>query len=40
VKGVFRGIDLRARLKIEEKGKRLLLSPAEILAIDYNLGAP
>jgi len=36
VKGIFRGIDLRARLMIEEKGKRVLLSPAEILAIDYN----
>jgi len=36
VKGIFRGIDLRARLMIEEKGNRVLLSPAEILAIDYN----
>jgi BirA family transcriptional regulator, biotin operon repressor / biotin---[acetyl-CoA-carboxylase] ligase len=40
VRGIFRGIDLRARLKIEEEGKRVLLSPAEILAIDYNGGAP
>jgi BirA family biotin operon repressor/biotin-[acetyl-CoA-carboxylase] ligase len=40
VTGIFRGVDLRARLKIEEKGKRVLLSPAEILAIDYNLGSP
>lgn len=36
VRGVFCGIDSRARLKIEEKGKKILLSPAEILAIDYN----
>jgi len=40
VKGIFRGIDLRARLKIEDKGKIVLLSPAEILAIDYNWAAP
>ena len=35
VKGIFRGIDLRARLMIEVKGKRVLLSPAEFLGIDY-----
>jgi BirA family biotin operon repressor/biotin-[acetyl-CoA-carboxylase] ligase len=35
-RGVYRGIDLRARLKIEKDGKEILLSPAEILAIDYN----
>jgi BirA family biotin operon repressor/biotin-[acetyl-CoA-carboxylase] ligase len=37
--GVYRGIDLRARLRVEKDGKELLLSPAEILAIDYNYGA-
>ncbi len=36
VRGVYRGIDLRARLKLEKEGKEILLSPAEILAIDYN----
>jgi len=35
-RGVYRGIDLRARLKLEKEGKEILLSPAEILAIDYN----
>jgi len=34
--GVFRGIDLRARLRLERDGKVRLLSPAEIVAIDYN----
>jgi len=34
--GIYRGIDLRARLKLEKEGKEILLSPAEILAIDYN----
>ena len=37
--GVYRGIDLRARLRLEKDGKEILLSPAEILAIDYNYGA-
>jgi len=36
LRGVYRGIDLRARLKIGKDGKEILLSPAEILAIDYN----
>src|SRR4030042_5645689 len=36
LRGVYRGIDLRARLKIEKNEKEVLLSPAEILAIDYN----
>jgi len=35
-RGVYRGIDLRAKLKLEKEGKEILLSPAEILAIDYN----
>jgi BirA family biotin operon repressor/biotin-[acetyl-CoA-carboxylase] ligase len=35
-RGVYRGIDLWARLKMEVEGKSILLSPAEILAIDYN----
>jgi BirA family biotin operon repressor/biotin-[acetyl-CoA-carboxylase] ligase len=35
-RGVYRGIDLRARLKMEVGGKPVLFSPAEILAIDYN----
>ncbi|MGB7296775.1 MAG: biotin--[acetyl-CoA-carboxylase] ligase [Candidatus Aminicenantales bacterium] len=34
--GLFRGIDSRARLKLERDGEALLLSPAEIIAIDYN----
>jgi BirA family biotin operon repressor/biotin-[acetyl-CoA-carboxylase] ligase len=34
--GVFRGIDLRARLILEKDGKSLTLSPAEIVAIEYN----
>ena len=34
--GRFRGIDLRARLKLERNGKVDLISPAEIVAIDYN----
>jgi BirA family biotin operon repressor/biotin-[acetyl-CoA-carboxylase] ligase len=36
LRGIFRGIDLRARLEVEQQGKKVLLSPAEILAIDYN----
>jgi len=36
LRGVFRGVDLRARLKMEKDGKEVILSPAEILAIDYN----
>ena len=36
LRGVYRGIDLRARLRLEEHGKEVLVSPAEILAIDYN----
>jgi BirA family biotin operon repressor/biotin-[acetyl-CoA-carboxylase] ligase len=35
-RGVYRGVDLRARLKLEVGGEPVLLSPAEILAIDYN----
>jgi len=35
-RGIYRGIDLRARLKIEVGGEPVLFSPAEILAIDYN----
>ncbi|MDH4272226.1 MAG: biotin--[acetyl-CoA-carboxylase] ligase [Candidatus Aminicenantes bacterium] len=34
--GVFRGIDLRARLILEKNGKVRTVSPAEIVAIDYN----
>lgn len=34
--GLFRGIDLRARLKLERNGKVELVSPAEITAINYN----
>ncbi len=34
--GIFRGIDFRARLKLEKGGQIDLLSPAEIVAIDYN----
>jgi BirA family biotin operon repressor/biotin-[acetyl-CoA-carboxylase] ligase len=34
--GVFRGIDLQARLILEKGGKTLTLSPAEIVAIEYN----
>jgi BirA family biotin operon repressor/biotin-[acetyl-CoA-carboxylase] ligase len=34
--GLFRGIDSRARLKLEKDGEIQMLSPAEILAIDYN----
>jgi BirA family biotin operon repressor/biotin-[acetyl-CoA-carboxylase] ligase len=33
---IYRGVDLRGRLRIEKDGKEVLLSPAEILAIDYN----
>jgi BirA family biotin operon repressor/biotin-[acetyl-CoA-carboxylase] ligase len=36
LRGVYRGIDLRARLKLEIGGEQMLLSPAEILVIDYN----
>jgi len=36
--GVFKGIDLLARLRIERKGEEVLLSPAEISRIDYNYG--
>jgi BirA family biotin operon repressor/biotin-[acetyl-CoA-carboxylase] ligase len=36
LRGVYRGVDLKARLKLEKDGKEILLSPAEILAIDYN----
>jgi len=39
LRGVYRGVDLQARLRIEKDGKEVLLSPAEILAIDYNQGA-
>jgi BirA family biotin operon repressor/biotin-[acetyl-CoA-carboxylase] ligase len=35
LRGVYRGIDLRARLKLEIGGEQMLLSPAEILVIDY-----
>jgi BirA family biotin operon repressor/biotin-[acetyl-CoA-carboxylase] ligase len=34
--GIFRGIDLRARLMLEKDGEVRILSPAEIVAIDYN----
>ncbi|MFZ2053875.1 MAG: biotin--[acetyl-CoA-carboxylase] ligase [Candidatus Aminicenantales bacterium] len=34
--GIFRGIDLRARLRLEKDRKIRTLSPAEIVAIDYN----
>lgn len=34
--GLFRGIDPRARLKLERDGKVDLISPAEIVAINYN----
>jgi BirA family biotin operon repressor/biotin-[acetyl-CoA-carboxylase] ligase len=34
--GVFAGMDTRARLVLITEGKRRLLSPAEILGIDYN----
>ena len=34
--GLFRGVDARARLKLERDGEIRLLSPAEIAAIDYN----
>jgi len=36
LRGVFRGVDLRARLKMEKDGKEVILSAGEILAIDYN----
>jgi BirA family biotin operon repressor/biotin-[acetyl-CoA-carboxylase] ligase len=36
LRGIYRGVDLQARLKLEKDGKEVLLSPAEILAIDYN----
>jgi BirA family biotin operon repressor/biotin-[acetyl-CoA-carboxylase] ligase len=39
LRGVFRGLDLRARLKVDQHGKEILLSPAEISAIDYNYDA-
>ena len=39
LRGVYRGLDLRARLKIEVDEEQMILSPAEILAIDYNYGA-
>jgi BirA family transcriptional regulator, biotin operon repressor / biotin---[acetyl-CoA-carboxylase] ligase len=35
-RGVYRGIDLQARLKMDEGRRPILLSPAEILTIDYN----
>jgi BirA family biotin operon repressor/biotin-[acetyl-CoA-carboxylase] ligase len=35
--GIFRGIDFRARLRLEKDGKVQLVSPAEIAAIDYNV---
>jgi biotin-(acetyl-CoA carboxylase) ligase len=35
-RGVYMGVDLRARLRVEAGGEPVLLSPAEILAIDYN----
>ena len=40
LRGIFRGIDHLARLQVEQQGEKVLLSPAEILAIDYNEGAP
>jgi biotin-(acetyl-CoA carboxylase) ligase len=36
VRGVFAGMDTRARLALIVEGKKALLSPAEILEIDYN----
>jgi BirA family biotin operon repressor/biotin-[acetyl-CoA-carboxylase] ligase len=36
LRAIYRGVDLRGRLRIEKDGKEVLLSPAEILAIDYN----
>lgn len=38
LRGIFRGIDLGAKLRLEKDGQEFLLSPAEILAIDYNDG--
>jgi BirA family biotin operon repressor/biotin-[acetyl-CoA-carboxylase] ligase len=38
LRGTFRGLDFQARLKLEKDGQEILLSPAEILAIDYNHG--
>jgi BirA family biotin operon repressor/biotin-[acetyl-CoA-carboxylase] ligase len=37
-RGVFRGLDLQARLRLDKDGREVLLSPAEIVAIDYNRG--
>lgn len=34
--GLFRGLDLQGRLILETGEKTLILSPAEILSIDYN----
>jgi len=36
LEGVFAGMDTRARLVLIREGKKRLLSPAEILGIDYN----
>jgi BirA family biotin operon repressor/biotin-[acetyl-CoA-carboxylase] ligase len=36
IQGVFAGMDTRARLVLIVQGKKTLLSPAEILEIDYN----
>jgi BirA family biotin operon repressor/biotin-[acetyl-CoA-carboxylase] ligase len=36
LRGVFLGVDSRARLMIERHGKRTVFSPAEIIDIDYN----
>jgi BirA family biotin operon repressor/biotin-[acetyl-CoA-carboxylase] ligase len=36
LEGVFGGMDTRARLVLIREGKKRLLSPAEILGIDYN----
>jgi BirA family biotin operon repressor/biotin-[acetyl-CoA-carboxylase] ligase len=40
LRGVLRGLDFQARLRLEKDGQEILLSPAEILAIDYNQGLP
>lgn len=34
--GIFQGFDLQARLKLDEGGREIFFSPAEILEISYN----
>jgi hypothetical protein len=36
IRGVFAGMDTRARLALIVEGRKTLLSPAEIVEIDYN----